>query len=129
MNTVIIFIALLLAVYFDAYNDARIDKTGKRSHWSEAAIILVWFSAIFSAFQGTCIDWYEFGVFYLIARLGWFNPIYNWTRGLPFAYAGNTDGIFDKWFRKAAPGLRASFHIIFGASAILMMLNRMFNCL
>jgi len=103
---------IMLAVALDAYSDARIDLTGKRSHIAEISMIVVFF-LIFFLRDFYYIGFINIAASYLALRVGLFGYIYNKTRGdLPDFFVGTTDPIFDKIMNKVPSSVITSISIV-----------------
>ena len=95
----LISLILLVVVVFDAISDAKLDQSGKRQHIMEAVSILGLFAVIF--IQGvTPQPFWKILLVYGLLRKMFFNLTYNLTRGLPIGFIGDTDPLFDKWYKK-----------------------------
>ena len=89
---------LLSIVVIDAVGDAlRLRNKQILHHIAEVVVILIWM--IVAKLPVPLI------VMYTLARIALFDPIFNWTAGLPLKHIGNSS-LYDRFLRKFAKWMR-----------------------
>ena len=119
---ILILLAIIIAVVFDAMGDAHIDKSKRRSHFLELSTILS-FLVLIVLSQVSNVDWKIIISIYILMRIGLFNLTYNIYRGLDIFYRGTTDKFYDNFMRK----IPDSMYLIVIISSILVSLMLLFH--
>ena len=119
---ILILLAIIVAVVFDAMSDAHIDKSKRRSHFLELSTILSFLILIVLA-QVSNVSWIVIIPVYILLRISLFNITYNAYRGLYIFYRGTTDKFYDNFMRK----IPDSIYMIIMVSSILVSLILLFH--
>lgn len=112
----------VIAIYLDAYSDAKLDAIGRRKHVHEALAILALFVMLIWPgiyHKGDLTNISEMLCYggklvlgYTLLRIGIFNSIYNSVRSINLNYIGTTDPILDYFLSKIPLKYSMGLHLL-----------------